>query len=64
MLSRWLRRSNRLEHADASQRKEALERLSVEQIETLQSNICSMVKSDPELEVRIAAVNLCTDQSL
>ena len=63
MLSRWLRRSNRLDHVDASQRKEALERLSDEQIVELQSDICKMVESDPDADVQIAAIKLCTDQN-
>ncbi|MEM9622713.1 MAG: DUF349 domain-containing protein [Pseudomonadota bacterium] len=56
MFSRWLRRGNRLKHADASIRLQALQSLSIEEAKQAQEQLLALAMQDDSIEVRKAAV--------
>ena len=56
MLSRWFKRSSRLEHADRDVRLQALQALSAEQTVDAQAILERIVHQDPDLAVRQAAL--------
>lgn len=55
MFRRWLQRSNRLSHADAEQRLQAIDSLSAAQAEKSQDMLVELLKADAEPAVRRAA---------
>lgn len=61
MLSRWFKRSSRLEHADREIRLQALQALNTEQAIAAQAILERMVLHDPDLEVRQAALPHISD---
>ena len=56
MLSRWFKRSSRLEHADREVRLQALQALNAEQAADAQANLEHIALDDAELDVRLAAL--------
>ena len=56
MLSRWFKRSSRLEHADREVRLQAVQALTAEQAADAQANLENIVLADAELDVRLAAL--------
>jgi exonuclease SbcC len=56
MLSRWFKRSSRLEHPDREVRLQALQALNAEQAADAQATLESIALGDVDLEVRLAAL--------
>jgi len=64
MLSRWFKRSNRLEHADPATRLEAVNALSAEQAADNQEVLASLAREDTDSAVRQAAIAYLSDDEL
>ena len=56
MLSRWFKRSSRLEHPDREVRLHAVQALNAEQAADAQANLERIALSDPDQDVRMAAL--------
>lgn len=64
MLSRWFKRSNRLEHADAATRLAAVKALSAEQAADSQETLATLARDDADTDVRKAAITCLSDGEL
>ncbi len=64
MLSRWFKRSNRLEHADPATRLEAVKALSAEQAADNQETLATLARDDTDTAVRQASIAYLTDAEL